>query len=66
MKNGVLPPNFKPFEIGEVLLGQEPGRINKEQVTIFKSVGNAAQDIVCAAEILAIAKKDSLGQIVNI
>jgi ornithine cyclodeaminase/alanine dehydrogenase-like protein (mu-crystallin family) len=61
-----LPANFSPVEIGEVLLGEQPGRIAKEQLTIFKSVGNAAQDIVCAAEIINIAQTRNLGQVIDL
>ncbi len=66
MKSGRLPSDFTPAELGEVLLGQRPGRTSEEQTTFFKSVGNAVQDIVCAAEILSIAERESLGQIVDI
>jgi ornithine cyclodeaminase/alanine dehydrogenase-like protein (mu-crystallin family) len=66
MRRGRLPPDFAPAELGDVLLSQRPGRTSEEQTTFFKSVGNAAQDIVCAAEILSIAEQESLGQIVDI
>jgi len=66
IKRGSLPPDFAPAELGEVLLGQRPGRASTDQVTFFKSVGNAAQDIVCAAEILAVAEREGLGRIVEI
>jgi ornithine cyclodeaminase/alanine dehydrogenase-like protein (mu-crystallin family) len=65
MKRGRLPGDYSPAELGEVLLGQRPGRTSVEQTTFFKSVGNAAQDIVCAAEILAIAERENLGQVVE-
>ena len=35
-------------EIGEVINGQATGRESAEQVTLFKSVGNAVQDIAAA------------------
>ncbi len=66
MKRGSLPTGFSPAELGEVILGERPGRITEAQTTFFKSVGNAAQDIVCAREILAIAQREQLGQIVEI
>lgn len=61
IRNGLLPPAFSPAELGEVLLGKRPGRTNPNEITFFKSVGNAAQDIVCAAEILTVANRQNLG-----
>lgn len=66
IRSGLLPPNYLPAEFGEVLLGQRPGRISEQQITFFKSVGNAAQDVVCAARILEIARQKNLGQIVDL
>jgi len=36
-------------EIGEVLLGKIPGRQNAEQVTVYKSLGHAVQDLAALA-----------------
>ena len=66
IRSGMLPPDYSPAELGEVLLGHRPGRISEAQITLFKSVGNAAQDIVCAAHILKIAQQEKLGQIVDL
>ncbi|MFT5093717.1 MAG: ornithine cyclodeaminase/alanine dehydrogenase-like protein (mu-crystallin family) [Porticoccaceae bacterium] len=65
MTRGRLPADYAPAELGEVLLSKRPGRTSPEETTLFKSVGNAAQDIVCAREILAIAERESLGQVVD-
>src|SRR5262249_2356723 len=35
-------------ELGEVVLGQAPGRMDEGQITLFKSVGIAAQDVAVA------------------
>jgi ornithine cyclodeaminase len=35
-------------EIGEILLGTRPGRTNADQITLFKSVGHAANDVAIA------------------
>jgi ornithine cyclodeaminase/alanine dehydrogenase-like protein (mu-crystallin family) len=35
-------------EIGEVLAGLKPGRCSDEDITVFKSVGNAVQDLAVA------------------
>ena len=36
-------------EIGEVVAGQRPGRRNTEEITLFKSVGVAVEDVATAA-----------------
>ena len=35
-------------EIGEVIAGTRPGRQTEEEVTLFKSVGVAVEDVVTA------------------
>lgn len=66
IRSGDLPMDFAPVELGEILMEQEAGRTSVEQTTFFKSVGNAAQDMVCAAEILAVAEQLDLGQVVEL
>jgi ornithine cyclodeaminase/alanine dehydrogenase-like protein (mu-crystallin family) len=36
-------------EIGEVLAGAKPGRTSADQVTVYKSLGHAAQDLAVTA-----------------
>jgi ornithine cyclodeaminase/alanine dehydrogenase-like protein (mu-crystallin family) len=36
-------------EIGEVLAGLKPGRSSDDEITVFKSVGNAALDLAMAS-----------------
>lgn len=66
MRCGRLSSDFAPAELGEVISGHRPGRSSGERITFFKSVGNAAQDIVCVAEILAVAEEESLGQTISL
>lgn len=44
-------------EIGEVLLGRVPGRTSDDQITLYKSLGHAAQDIAVADAALSRAYK---------
>ncbi len=53
-------------EIGGVVLGRESGRTSPEEITFFKSVGNAVQDISVAALVLAVAERDDLGVVVEL
>ena len=49
-------------ELGEVFLGQQPGRTSAEQITFFKSVGIAVQDAFAAHLAIQNASAESLGQ----
>ena len=40
-------------EIGEVAAGLRPGRTSRDEITFFKSVGNAVQDAAVAARVMA-------------
>lgn len=45
-------------ELGEVLAGQHPGRINPEQITVYGAVGLAFQDLVTAWQVYCLASDD--------
>lgn len=47
--------------IGEVLLGRQPGRQSPEEVTLFKSVGLAVQDVTAAVRAVEHAERNGLG-----
>lgn len=49
-------------ELGEIVLGKKVGRENDNEITFFKSVGNAVQDAVAAQVALKNAKKMNIGQ----
>jgi ornithine cyclodeaminase len=53
-------------ELGEVVLGQVAGRMNDEQATFFKSVGNAIQDVAAAHVILSRANELGLGTAIDL
>jgi ornithine cyclodeaminase len=48
-------------EIGEVLNGKAPGRASVEEVTVYKSLGIAAQDLATAHAVYERAQKAGLG-----
>jgi ornithine cyclodeaminase/alanine dehydrogenase-like protein (mu-crystallin family) len=52
-------------ELGEVVLGQNPGRVSPEEITYFKSVGVAVQDAMAAQVALNNARKMNIGQEVD-
>ena len=53
-------------EIGEIANHQKLGRASDEQITFFKAVGNAIQDIAVADFLLKKAERQSLGVVVEI
>ena len=61
MAEGHFDPAVPPAEIGEVLAGSRPGRTEDSELTIFKSVGNAVQDLAVAGLILDQARRLELG-----
>jgi ornithine cyclodeaminase len=48
-------------EIGEIAAGLKAGRADPQQITFFKSVGNAVQDAALAQRVIAAADERGLG-----
>jgi ornithine cyclodeaminase/alanine dehydrogenase-like protein (mu-crystallin family) len=48
-------------ELGEIAARLKPGRAPEDDVTLFKSVGVAVQDVAAAARVLAAAERQGLG-----
>ena len=48
-------------ELGEITAGTKPGRQSEEEITLFKSVGVAIQDLAAASRILENARQLALG-----
>jgi ornithine cyclodeaminase len=53
-------------EIGEVVNGDKPGRQNEFEITFFKSVGIATQDVAAASAVLRHAISNGLGKTFNL
>lgn len=53
-------------ELGQIILGNESGRKTHSEITLFKSVGHASQDLVTAKRVLEKATADGLGTTVNL
>ena len=49
-------------ELGAIVNGMSPGRISPTQITLFKSVGNAVQDIAVARRAFDRARERGMGQ----
>jgi ornithine cyclodeaminase len=48
-------------ELGEVLLGEHPGRSGQEELTLFRSLGIAVEDLAAARAAVGIARERGLG-----
>jgi ornithine cyclodeaminase len=53
-------------EIGELLEGRIPGRRDATEITLFKSLGLAIEDLAAAHHVLAEAERAGLGQLVEL
>jgi alanine dehydrogenase len=49
-------------ELGELVAGTRPGRTSPDEITLYKSVGVAVQDVAAAALVLAAAKGREMGR----
>jgi len=53
-------------EIGEVIAGSAPGRKSDEEITLYRSLGVAAQDLAAAYYVVEQAKKRGMGTEVSL
>ncbi|MDR3512018.1 MAG: ornithine cyclodeaminase family protein [Caulobacteraceae bacterium] len=65
VKAGAITPEHILAEIGAVANGTKAGRLTGEDVTIYKSLGIAAQDLASAHYVLQKAKAQGVGQTVD-
>ncbi len=61
LKKGLISKDHIRAELGEILAGVKAGRGSVDEITIFKSVGNAVQDVAVATKALEEARKRDLG-----
>lgn len=66
LQEGSLPQNPTLTEIGEVLAGTKPGRTRADEITVYKSVGIAVQDVATAQLVYHKALERKIGTLVKI
>ncbi|NNE97594.1 MAG: ornithine cyclodeaminase family protein, partial [Pyrinomonadaceae bacterium] len=66
IKSGLLTDQNIHAELGEIVENKTEGRLNEKEITLFKSVGNAIQDLVCANYIFETAVAKNLGTTINL
>ncbi len=60
LMSGVGPEHIRA-EIGEILIGQAKGRTSKEEITLFKSLGLAVEDLASAQFLFQEAQRRGRG-----
>ena len=65
MREGAFTADHIQAELGEVILGTDPGRQSADELTLFKSLGLAVEDVASAAFILKRAREIGIGQTVR-
>jgi ornithine cyclodeaminase len=61
LEAGAIGPNHIRAEIGEVLIGSHPGRTGPEELTVFRSLGLAVEDLAAAEYVVRRARETGVG-----
>jgi ornithine cyclodeaminase len=65
LRVGAITPEHIRAEIGEVANGSKVGRTSAEEVTLYKSLGIAPQDLAAAHFVLQRAREQGVGQVID-
>jgi ornithine cyclodeaminase len=65
MREGIIGADHIKAELGEILIGSKPGRQSVGELTLFKSLGLAIEDVASAAFIARRARQVRAGQTVQ-
>lgn len=61
-EEGAITSDHIRAELGEVLIGAHPGRTSRDEITLFKSLGLAVEDLAAATHAYQKAKECELGE----
>ena len=61
LQQGLMTEDHIYAEVGEIAAGRKSGRTSSEEITLFKSVGVAVQDVAAASAVLEAARRLGLG-----
>ena len=61
LKDGAIGPDHLKGELGEVLTGKVPGRTSPAEITLFRSLGLASEDVAAAQYLLEQAERTGAG-----
>lgn len=66
LRRGLIGPEHVRAELGEVLAGLNPGRRDDEEITLFRSLGLAVEDLAAAQHAVRAAAERGLGTEVHL
>ena len=66
LREGVVDESHIRAELGEILIGSAQGRTSAEELTVFKSLGLAVEDLAAAEHVLARAEAENAGTVVEL
>jgi alanine dehydrogenase len=66
IRDGVIEPEHISVELGELFLGVHPGRTSPDQLTLFKSVGVAVEDLGAASLVVKAARARGVGRFIGL
>ncbi len=66
ISEGLITQDHIYAELGELVVGKKKGRLDKEEITFFKSVGLALEDMSTALMVLELAKKKGIGKTISL
>jgi ornithine cyclodeaminase/alanine dehydrogenase-like protein (mu-crystallin family) len=65
-REGAIGPEHIRAEIGELLIGSADGRRSEDELTVFKSLGLAVEDLAAAEHVLQRAEAEDAGTVVSL
>jgi len=65
-REGAIGPEHIRAELGELILGQAQGRASDAEITVFKSLGLAVEDLAAAERVLVRAEAEDAGTVVEL
>jgi len=65
-REGAIGPDHIRAEIGELLIGAAEGRRSDDELTVFKSLGLAVEDLAAAEHVLRRAEAENVGAVVSL
>jgi ornithine cyclodeaminase len=65
-RDGAIGPAHIRAEIGELLIGAGEGRRSDDELTVFKSLGLAVQDLAAAEHVVQRAEAENVGSVVSL
>jgi ornithine cyclodeaminase/alanine dehydrogenase-like protein (mu-crystallin family) len=65
-REGAIGPEHIRAEIGELLIGAAEGRRSAGELTVFKSLGLAVEDLAAAEHVVRRAEQENVGQVVSL